>query len=265
MKSLRILVVLIKANWQSYLQYRLHSLLWVINGSIGPFLAMAIWILISTSRDVGLNSTQIGTYFFMSLLVSRLTQVWTLDKVGHWIKDGHISNVLVKPHSYVLENLAEQFGQKSSRLSMIFIFMLAAWPLLSRHVSLSFDAGRLWLSVLAVILGFILLFSFEHVLALLAFWTDEITGVARVHDTLQGLFSGYLVPIAFMPAVLKSIMTYYPARFVLSFPLEILIIEIPYPEIIKGFLICVSWIVGLVITYRLVFKIAVKKYSSVGT
>ncbi|TSC87789.1 MAG: hypothetical protein G01um101416_314 [Microgenomates group bacterium Gr01-1014_16] len=244
--------------------YRLGSFIWIINGAIGPLLSMSIWLIISSQTHLPLNQSQIVSYFFLSLLVSRLTQVWTLDQVGDWIKDGGFSNILVKPYNYIIENLSRQFAEKSIRLTALVPFMIIIFPFFVSRLSFNFAPFRIILFLLAVIMGFILLFIWEHTLALLAFWTHETHGISSVHDTLRNLFSGYAIPLVFMPGFLKSIMTIYPARFTTSFPLEILVAQASAKDIVNGFAIGLTWLFLFIIIYRWLFKKGIQKYTALG-
>jgi ABC-2 type transport system permease protein len=263
-RHIRIFWVLLKAKVQSVIEYRLSSLIWILNGIITPLLSMAIWLKISNQNSLLLGKSQIVTYFFMSIIVNRITQVWTLDRIGNWIKDGGIASVLVKPYSYIVDNLATQFSAKISRMIAMGPVMLVVGVLLGRNLYISFESWRMVLFAASLVTGFITIFTFEHVLSLLAFWVDEVNGINNLHIMLRGLFSGAIIPIAFMPGSLKTIMTFYPTRFIVSFPLEILIQHSRPSESISGFLIAAIWIILLVIIYKIGFTYGIKKFSAVG-
>ena len=263
-KQIRLFTTFLKADLQSYLEYRLGSLIWIVNGAIGPILALFIWLVISSQTNLALSSSQLVTYFFLSILVTRLTQVWTLEQMGDLIKSGEISNMFLKPYHYVIENLSEQIGQKASRLMALIPVLLLLGLILKSNLNFQYPLWRIALFLVSLVLGFTVIFILEHTLALLAFWIDEIHGIARIHSTLGGLFSGTAIPLVFMPGALKSIMKIYPARFTASFPLEILVTNQNSAEILWGFIICLSEIGIFYILYRKIFKLAVRKYSAVG-
>lgn len=250
---------------QNVFAYRLGSFVWILNGMIGPFLSMAIWLKVSNQSALQLGQVQIVTYFFMAIIVNRLTQVWTLSHMGRWIKSGAIANVLVKPYNYVLENLAQQFSYKTSRLFSLIPVIAVVGYFLRDYLFVSLEWWRITLFLLSLLMGFAVIFIFEHALSLLAFWFDEITGIESVHDLLRQLFGGTLIPFVFMPGFLKDIMTFYPTRFIASFPLEILIEHTTPEESVSGFVIGILWIFGAGIFYRKVFIHGIKKFTAVGS
>lgn len=208
---------------------------------------------------------QIVSYFFLSILVSRLTQVWSMEQIGDLIKNGEFSQIILKPYNYLVDNLADQIGQKTTRILTLIPVMLILGFFLRAHLNFNFESWRVILFILSVFMGFAMLFILDNTLGLLAFWVEDIHGVSRINDVLNNFFGGYAVPLVFMPGILKTVMQYYPARFGLSFPLEILVAGATGPQIFRGFIICSFWLTLFIILRSVIYHRGIKKYSAVGS
>lgn len=231
---------------------------------VGPMLSLAIWLIVSASSDLALSQSQLVTYFFLTQLIGRLTQVWVMDFVGEWIKDGGLSVPLLKPYNYLVDNLSQQIGEKTIRLAMLVPVMVVLWFILRSHLDLSFSLIRILIAFIAILGGFFMHFILEHALALIALWTEDIHGMQRIYDTLRGLFSGSIIPLALMPGILGTTMSLFPSRFLVSFPLEILVEDISASSIVSGFIVLFTWMACSALLYQTLFKKGIKKYQAIG-
>lgn len=263
-KNLRLLKILTSAYWQQRMEYRLGSLIWILNGMVGPMLSLAIWLIVSASSNLALSQPQLVTYFFLTQLIGRLTQVWVMDFVGEWIKDGGLSVPLLKPYNYLIDNFSQQIGEKAIRLAMLVPVMVVLWCILQSHLDLNFSLVRILIGLVAIVAGFLMHFILEHALALVALWAEDIHQMQSIYDTLRGLFSGSIIPLALMPGILKTAMSIFPSRFLVSFPLEIIVENISPRAIVSGFIILLSWLICSVLAYQLLFKKGIKKYQAIG-
>jgi ABC-2 type transport system permease protein len=66
-------------------------------------------------------------------------------------------------------------------------------------------------------------FSLDIIIASLAFWLEDVSGIDRFRWLLSRVFSGAIVPLALFPSWLADPLSVQPFRFMLSFPLEVLL------------------------------------------
>lgn len=261
-KNFRVFYFHFKGHLQRSFEYRLSLVLWILNGFIHPFMALAVWLTVSKDSNFPLSGSELTTYFLSTILVVRLTQSWSLESIGRRIKRGAFSQYLLRPAPYFLNDLANNLATKFFRLLTLAPFFLIFFLIFRSQLVLSFSRQRFFLFLLASIMGFLINYFFQNAIALLAFWTTEINGVGRLFGIIEGFFSGSFIPILLMPDFPKKIMTYLPFRFIISFPIETFLGSLQ-TDIWLGFVIGLVWLIFWLGIWLFLFNKGVKKYSAV--
>lgn len=262
-RNLKVFWFHFKGHLQRTFEYRLSLVLWILNGFIGPFMALVVWLTVSKGGELALSSSDLVTYFLSSIVVIRLTQSWSLESIGRRIKKGAFSQYLLHPSPYFLSDLANNLATKLFRLLTLFPFLVVFFLIFRQQLEINLLKERWVLFLLAAILGFLINYFFQNAIAILAFWTTEINGIGRTFDIIQSFFSGSFVPIILMPDLLRKIMLFLPFRFFLSFPIEILLSSLQ-TNILVGFISGIFWLFFWLLLWLVLFKKGVKKYSAVS-
>jgi ABC-2 type transport system permease protein len=97
-----------------------------------------------------------------------------------------------------------------------------------------------------------------------AFWTDKSSAFNYTLGRFIFFLSGGLIPIAFFPTQLQTIMTYLPFKYMFSLPIQIISKGIPIELFLKSILIEIVWIVILWWLNSKFFSISIKNNESVG-
>mgnify|MGYP001609421914 CR=1 FL=1 len=253
-----------KAILQSEAQYRVGMITWVLNGAITPLLMMGVWLVVQSKTSLALNSSQIVTYYFLSLVVGRVTQVWSIEEVGEQIRDGSFSFKLLKPYNYLTEEMGRTLGLKFYRLMVIIPIVLLLVFLFGNSFKVDWSVKTISYLSLALLLGFAIRLVLENLLALFVFWIEESESLNHLHHLLSDLLSGVLLPIALAPLVIKNLIYFSPFRFYVSFPIEIALKQLNDTQMLMGFLLGVSYLLILVLLYKTVLVEALRKNRSFG-
>jgi ABC-2 type transport system permease protein len=251
-------------SWERHIEYRGAAIAWILNGFIIPAVLTLIWLTIRRHQELPLNDNQIITYYFLSTITFRLTQSWIAERLGWQIKDGILSHYLTRPIPYWLTHLGVDLGLKGVRLlslsPFVFIFLL----IFPGQIQIS-SSPAVWLLVLAaLILGYAINFIIQNIIGLTALWVEHVYGVYTIYTTLEGLLSGYTIPLLLMPPILATMTIILPFRYILGFPIDILMGNIETSAILQGFLILGLWLFGLIFLWRSVWKAGIKNYTAVG-
>jgi len=105
---------------------------------------------------------------------------------------------------------------------------------------------------------------FNAVIGFAAFWVTKIAAITSVVFTVELLTSGRLVPLELMPGWAQDVSWVLPFRWAFSFPIEALIGPISTAEMLRGLALQVSWVLGICVLLRLVWRRGVRRYSAVG-
>lgn len=262
--KIKLISIFIQTSIQSEWQYRLKSVVWVINGSVTPILLMSIWLVVSQASKLSLSSSQIITYYLLSIIMGRITQVWSLEDVGRDIRMGEFSFKMVKPYSYLLEEMGKSIGHKIIRLATLVPVMGFLFLILRSHIQIELSLSGVLFAVFAIILGFLLNFIWENFLATLVFYLHEHDSLQYLNFALYDFLSGRLIPLALLPLFVHQIVMFTPYRYFISFPIEIIQGQIPLSGILQGFLILTTFLIFISLFQQILLKNGIKKYSSFG-
>jgi ABC-2 type transport system permease protein len=234
-KQIKLLPVLIKTYWQRHIVYRLGALIWIINGFVTPLVLMGIWLTIRKHNNLPLTENQIITYYLLTTLVVRITQSWVDLDLSYLIKEGEISNFLIKPLYYWIPELAKDISLKTIRLISLIPFLFIIWIAFKDQINLHLNLINIILFILSSILGYFINFIMQNIVGLCTFWLKHYQGLSTLYSLVKSLLSGVAIPISLMPGYLAVISKYSPFRYIISFPIEIIMNTISTTQILFGF------------------------------
>ncbi len=76
--------------------------------------------------------------------------------------------------------------------------------------------------------------------------------------------SGQVAPLALFPPVIQALGTILPFRWMVSFPVEVLLGRLGPSEVVVGYLAQAVWIGASLLVLRLAWRAGTRKYSAVG-
>lgn len=246
-------------------QYKGQMVAWIIADIIKILGLCFIWLAASKVSD-SVDQAYIVSYYILVMFVSKFTSDYTLENGVRNILDGKFSNFLVKPYNYLLEYLGTNIGSNVLRIILFLPAFIGAiyFALMKNLWIVEFNPYLLFLSLLAIILGFGISFLLGNIVSLSAIKIKEMDGIRIFYYNIASLLSGEFIPIVFLPEVGKFIVEIIPFRYTLSFPVEILLGRLNDYEKEIGFLIATLWLVTLFVVYKIIYRSAIKKYEAEG-
>ncbi|AIQ12040.1 ABC transporter permease [Paenibacillus durus] len=190
------------------------------------FLLIILYIFIQlwTATYAGAGETVIGGYRFEELiwyLIFSESLVTAMPKlhitVEDEVKTGGIGYLLCRPVSYILYRYAEFAGEFAVRLV---VNLLVGGALgLALFGLPGFGWG--WLGFVPVAAAAVTLnFMIRMMLALCAFWVEEIQGLVFVYDKLLFTVGGMLLPLELFIEPFRSICRWLPFQTMIYFPVK---------------------------------------------
>lgn len=265
MKNLRKLWVVYRVWLQLELEYRFAALFWVVNGLVGVFFMMFLWTTVARSvNSFPMTESALVTYFLVLIVVDRLTQVWSWERMEEEVRSGDFVNFLLKPLHYLLHDLGENLARKTIRLLALAPVFLILFLIFRGHLS-SPQSPALWLVfALSLLTGFFLRYFYQNFMGLTTFWLTSVYALEGIVGSLGGLFSGSVIPLALLPKPLLSLAQFLPFRYFSSFPLEIYLGQLTPFQILQGFLILGFWFSVFAGLFRPFLRRGLRVYESVG-
>jgi ABC-2 type transport system permease protein len=114
-------------------------------------------------------------------------------------------------------------------------------------------------------LAVVMRFSLEWALAMAAFWTTRITAINQSYFTAVLFLSGRLAPLELLPAPVQVLATVLPFRWMISFPIEVLLGKTAGMQIVWGLAAQLAWLAVGVAAGRLLWRAGLRQFSAVGS
>lgn len=188
--------------------------------------AMILWnALFQSNSHIGsLNFSQTIAYYILLPLVGSLTKSQVVEWLGKDIKDGLMSNRLLKPYNIWTGILMNELASKFNRLFIVIpIYVILFFVAYINHVMFSFSISGFFIMLLIITLGFALQFIMDKALVSLAFWLDEIWFLSHAKDIIFGIFGGILFPFDFLPNNLRIVFELLPFKYFYYTPISYLL------------------------------------------
>jgi ABC-2 type transport system permease protein len=252
---------------QNNLTYRVNFLFRILFGFIPLLATIYLWRAVYQGKaSVGdYTLAQMTSYYLIVTIVDVLTAVSEDDwQIATDIKDGNISQFLVKPINYLAYRLC-LFS--SSR--MIYL-LVAALPLgififcLRKYFVLPPDLLSTGCFFVSVALTALLQFFMSYAMAMLAFWVLEVSTFIFIMFAFEYLASGHLFPLDILPPALQHILMFTPFPYQMYFPVSIYMGKISGAPLVHGLLIQAGWVLAAYAVARLAWHRGIRKYGAVG-
>jgi ABC-2 type transport system permease protein len=260
----------INVGIQNNLTYRFNFLARTVFGLV-PLIAMLyIWKAIYQGKPPGekvgdYTLAQMISYYLVATIVDALTAVNEDDwQIAADIKDGNISQFLLKPIDYLWFRLCLFFSGRLTYLAMaalplaIFIFYLR------RYFALPPDWVTLGIFLVSTFLTALLQFFISYAMAMLAFWVLEVSTFIFILFAFEYIASGHLFPLDILPPGLSQALFFTPFPYQLYFPVSIYMGKITGAELLHRLVVQTLWVVAAYFLARFAWARGIRKYSAVG-
>jgi len=259
--------ILFKILFQVALEHRANIISNLLMHLLGLGVFYFVWskILAGGASIESYDFNSIVSYYMTSGLFIAFFNTRTTKSMEKMIKDGKLSNLLVKPINEFLYVFFQELGKRIVVIILTTIIFLPPLILIPNiRNTINFSLGAIFWTTLFSILSNLFLFTFFFSIGCLAFWFKSTSGFRNITGNLLSILKGAWFPIDIAPTFLQNIFSILPFQYTRYFLIKIIISDIPKSLYIKG--------LGVIIIYTLLFtsislvlwKKGLKKYESVG-
>jgi len=259
---------------QNSLTYRVNFLFRIVLGFIPLLATIFLWRAIYAnpsaaksggSAELTYTLLQMTSYYLIVTLVDVFTAVQEDDwQIAADIKDGNISQFLVKPMNFLAYRLCLYVSGRLiymvvSAVPMgIFIFCLRKY-----FVTPPAAEYFIWFGA-SVVMTALLQFFLSFSMAMLAFWVQEVSTFIFILYAMEYIASGHLFPLDILPKSIEHIISFTPFPYQVFFPVSVYLGRVQGQALWNGLLIQAFWVVGAYLLACFAWKRGIKKYSAVG-
>ncbi|MDB6067540.1 MAG: hypothetical protein JWR26_3748 [Pedosphaera sp.] len=252
---------------QNNLTYRVNFLFRVVFGFIPLLATIYLWRAIYVGKQAVADYTlaQMTSYYLVVTMVDVLTAVNEDDwQIAADIKDGNISQFLLKPIDYLSYRLCLFFSSRMIYLVVsvlplgLFIFYMR------QYFTFPADPATAGWFLLSVLMTALLQFFTSYAMAMLAFWVLEVSTFIFILFAFEYIASGHLFPLDILPPALKTGLFFTPFPYQMYFPISVYMGRTTGAALAQGLLIQAGWVVAAWFLARFAWNRGIKKYSAVG-
>ncbi len=263
---LEVYAAQLKTSLAVQFQYRVAMMIWMIGRIIQPLIFLVVWTTVSRARGGEVNGyteEDFAAYFILQMIVSQATFSWIMWEYDYVIRTGQFSFRLLRPIHPIHADIADNLAYKTLTLVILIpAALLLAWLF---PPNFYWQVWSVVAGVLAVALAFVMRFTLEWTLALAAFWTTRINAINQTYDVILIFLSGFFAPLAVMPQAVQTLASILPFRWMLAFPIELLLGRLTVQETVLGFAMQLFWLLAALTLLSVVWRAGVKQYSAVGS
>jgi ABC-2 type transport system permease protein len=245
-------------------QYRASLVIWTLALIVEPVVYMAVWTLVARDNGTvgGFNMGEFAAYYLTWIVVRHFTVAIRPDSIEKRVQKGDFSPLLILPLHPIHADIADILGLKLFVMPTVLITVL----LLAVAFPPTFNLQ--WWSIpaflLAMVLAFPIRFLFAWLLGLVAFWTIWARSIYGVFTLGEIFLTGRLAPLPLLPGWAQILASFLPFRWMMAFPVEVLLGKLPVEEVLTGIAIQVVAVILLALLLDMVWRAAVRRYAAVG-
>ncbi len=265
-RALRAYPALLRIGILEAVAYRTEFIVWILTTTI-PLVMLALWSTVASEAPGGrfgrFASADFVAYYLGAFIVRTATGSWVVWEINHEIRTGVLSMRLLRPiHpllAYSAEHLASVPLRAALALPMAVILLVATGGGRVVHDPLQVAMVPL---VLAGVWA--LTFFTNCIIGTLGLWLEQSVAVFEVWLGVYALLSGYLVPLELMPRWVGDAATWLPFRYMLGFPVQVLIGMVDRAAALRGVGVQAVMIAVLMALSSLAWRGGLRRFEAYG-
>jgi ABC-2 type transport system permease protein len=250
---------------QEQFQYRTANSMFMIGMVVEPVVYLVVWSVVAEASGGSVGGYTPGgfaAYYIVWMLVRNMNIVFTPYGWEFRIREGQLSGMLLRPIHPLHYDLAYFAGWKViAVLLWVPIAVVLAWLF---PPELSVNLAQVATFLVAIWGAYVIRTLLLFVLGMITLWTTRVAALFELYFTAELLLSGRLVPLDLMPDWVLRWVDWLPFRSTFGFPIEALVSDLSGPELVRGLVAQLIWIVVGWALAMAVWKRAIRRYSAVG-
>jgi ABC-2 type transport system permease protein len=237
------------------LAYRFEFFSAIFGTLITTVLLYFLWVAVYESAvSMQLSRQSLITYVVLGQAFSfgRPGQRRAIVRISGNIRSGNVALDLIRPTDYQLLHFTDTLAVYITETLMVSLpsYVLAL-------LVFGIDAPASWEAAAGFVVSlagaFLLVFSLDFFIGLMAFWTVSVWGMTYAKMAVVDVLAGTIVPLSLFPAWLERVAMALPFRGIAYVPLSIYTGAIHGADIWTNILVQFAWGVALILFTRLIW------------
>lgn len=253
----------IKLRIATGLQYRFAAIAGIATQFFwGAMLIMMYEAYYRAGITTAMQWNELVSYIWLGQAFLMLTRFSFVDSDIHdSIVTGQVSYEFVRPLNIYFYWYSKLFASKVASTLLRFAPIIIVSIILPEKYRLAGPASAeaFILFLLTLFLGLILSLGITMLIYSLMFYTTSSRGIFSIYGVVADFFAGGVVPIPFMPGVLKTVCYALPFRLIMDLPFRIYVGNISIAEGLESVIVQLIWTVFIIFLGNIIMKNATKK------
>jgi ABC-2 type transport system permease protein len=262
-RILRAYPTLLRVGFAEAIAYRAELIVWMLTTTM-PLVMLALWTAVAREAPFGrFASTDFVAYYLGALIVRTIASCWVVWELNMEIRAGTLSMRLLRPiHPFVAYS-AEHLA--AIPLRAVVALPIAVLLLVTTGGSrVATDPLVIALIPLTLAGAWLILFFSQTILGSLAMVIERSQAIWEIWMGDYAVMSGYLVPLELMPRALAVIADWLPFRYMLGFPVEVMVGMADRAATLRGLGAQWAMVAVLAALSTLAWKKGLRRYEAYG-
>jgi ABC-2 type transport system permease protein len=253
---------LLRIGFAEAVAYRAEFVVWMLTTTM-PLVMLALWSAVAESRPFGFDRTDFVAYYLGALIVRTVTSSWVVWEMNQEVRMGTFSMRLLKPippfAAYAAEHMAAIPLRALVALPITIVMLVTTHGARIVH-----SPDMLVILVLSLAGAWLVTFTLMSVMGSLSMLMERSMSLFEVYMGIFGVLSGYLVPISFLPPRIAKVAYWLPFRYMLGYPVELMIGRLSRAEALRGLGIQYGTLVVLYLILQYTWSRGVRRFEAYG-
>ncbi|MFC1613543.1 ABC transporter permease [Patescibacteria group bacterium] len=255
---------ILKLELQKGMQYRFNFFASIVSNSFILIFFFYFWIKIySEGNKIGsYDLRSLLTYYFLAVIIGSLLFLNLGWIISDEIREGRLTNFILKPLNYLINNFAKYWGALCGKLIYYIPIIAIAFIFLRRFFIYPLNLVQWMFFLLSFILASLLYFLIFYIIGLTSFWLGMIQGFSYGFMVFTNFMGGKYLPLDLLPTWFVKINVYLPFQYMTYEPVSIFLNKINFNYF--SLFVPVVWIIILFALSCFVWKRGIIVYEAYG-
>lgn len=262
-RALRALPTLVKVGLAEAVAYRAEVVVWLLSTTM-PLVMLALMSAVAREAPIGqFGQADFAAYYLAALVVRLNAGAWVIWELNFEIRQGTLTYRLLRPIEPLLTYAANNIGYMPLRVAITIPIIVVSVAVIGLE-HFTHDPVLLALFPVVVLGGWAITFLAMALIGSLAFFMQNSTALFEIWLGLYMLLSGYLIPLALFPGWLSVLTRFLPFRYMLAFPVEMVVGMTSRAQALEQLFVQVVWIAGLWFACSAAWRSGLKRFAAYG-
>ena len=227
----------------------------ILDTVISIFMWSAIYKFGHTSNIAGISAYQMIAYLLVVNLLSLIFSPNPIYDLSRQIRSGNLTMEIIRPVNLLYFSFTQYIG---TTFPFLIIYLLLFF------INLITNPVKIFLSLIAVTMIYIMFFLLITFISLCGFWLIQVWPLRPIFTSCFLLLGGQLFPLQVLPKFLHWTI-YNPFALAGNQMALISMGKLSFQEIICDFLISFGWSLALMMLIKIVGRKGLQKFEGVGS